>query len=221
MRIQGVLFDMDGVLIDSEQLGMKVFNRECEFLGLDTGDVFYRILGTTAAASRKICRERLGEDFPYDQVLGAVFQATLSAAMDGSMPLKPGLTQCLEELKEMGIRRAIATSTASFRVEKYLQGIPAFRGQFDGVICGDFLAHSKPEPDIYLAAAQVLNLSPENCLGVEDSRAGVESVHRSGAYCVMIPDLLPFGEDFAPWVDRVLPSLTELPGLIREINEEA
>lgn len=88
----------------------------------------------------------------------------------------------------------------------------------DATVCGDEIAHGKPAPDIYLAAAEALALRPEACLGVEDSANGLKALNAAGVPGVMIPDLVPYGEIFHGMVSHVLPSLLELPPLIKRLN---
>ena len=100
-------------------------------------------------------------------------------------------------------------------VQEYLD-INGFGPLFDVIVTGDRVAHGKPAPDIYLRAAELLQLAPAECAGVEDSLNGVKAVRAAGMRSVMIPDLLPYGPDFAPYVDVRLNSLHELLGALEE-----
>lgn len=217
--IRGVLFDMDGVLLDSERQGKGYLMGASEKLGYPmTEDNFNHLLGLTHAASRAYLTGVFGPGYPYDGVYGAFHQRLLEDASSGQLPVKKGVAECFRGLKERGIRTALATSSPREVVEQYIAGTPALQNVLDEIVCGPEVAHSKPEPDIYLKAARRLGLIPAECIGVEDSRAGVRSLRAAGVLSVMVPDLVPFGPDEAPFVDHCLPDLTCLCTLIDRVN---
>lgn len=220
--IRGVLFDMDGVLLDSERQGKGYLMGASEKLGYPmTEDNFNHLLGLTHAASRAYLTGVFGPDYPYDGVYGEFHQRLLEDASSGQLPVKKGVAECFRGLKERGIRTALATSSPREVVEQYISGTPALQNVLDEIVCGPEVAHSKPEPDIYLEAAHRLGLTPAECIGVEDSRAGVRSLRAAGVISVMVPDLVPFGPDEAPFVDHCLPDLTCLCPLIDRVNLNA
>lgn len=220
--IRGVLFDMDGVLLDSERQGKGYLTGASQRLGYPmTEENFNRLLGLTHAASRAYLTGVFGPDYPYDQVFGEFHQRLLEDARTGRLPVKKGVAECFQGLKQRGVRTALATSSPREIVEQYISGTPALQGVLDQIVCGPEVANSKPAPDIYLEAAHRLGLSPAECVGVEDSRAGVRSLRAAGVISVMVPDLLPFGPDEAPFVDHCLPDLTCLCPLIDRINLNA
>ena len=213
--IQGCLFDMDGILLDTENLGMRLFSEISQNYGYDfPGTLYLKILGTNHHRSRKVLVRELGADFPADTVMKEMFDALLECARKGTMPIKPGVEACFQGLRERGIRMALATSTDKAVVKQYLELIPELRGVFDAVVCGSEVGESKPAPDIYLLAAERLGLTPMDCIGVEDSRNGLKSLTAAGIPSVMIPDLLPFDESLKPFTTWKLNSLTELCPLI-------
>lgn len=217
--IRGVLFDMDGVLLDSERQGRDYLVGTSQRLGYPmTNENFSHLLGLTHAASRAYLLDFYGPDYPYDEVYSTFHQQLLEDARTGRLPVKKGVAECFQGLKQRGIRTALATSSPREIVEQYIAGTPALQGVLDEIVCGPEVAHSKPAPDIYLEAASRLGLSPAECIGVEDSRAGVRSLRAAGVLSVMVPDLIPFGPDETPFVDHCLPDLTCLCPLIDRIN---
>lgn len=217
--IKGVLFDMDGVLLDTERLGATLMPGVSQKLGyFYPASLYRRVMGTNQQARSDIYHEAFGADFPADKLESSFFQAMMDVAAAGQLPLKPGLKECFDGLRARRLKVALATSTERRVVETYRQSVPELRTIFDATVCGVEIPRSKPAPDIYLLAAQKLGLRPEECVGVEDSRNGLRSLRAAGCYSVMIPDMLPYEESLAPFVDARLKDLTELCGLIDRLN---
>lgn len=217
--IRGVLFDMDGVLFDTETLGQELMPRAAAAYGKQMDkELYFRLLGVNEHLSRKILLEEYGSDFPFDAFHNAFLDYFLQIARAGQLPRKPGLAACMEGLKERGMKIALATSTQRPVVECYLSHTPELRECFDATVCGIEVPNGKPAPDIYRKAAEKLGLLPEECVGVEDSRNGVKSLRSAGCHSVMIPDLLPFSEELAPYVDSCLTGLDQLCALIDRLN---
>ncbi len=220
--IRAVLFDMDGVLFDTEELGLKAITKIAAELGYHVDRAFYQTtLGVPNAECESIYRAALGQDYPYQTSMER-FRAYFRAHNEQhAMPRKPGLMECLSGLKARGIKIALATSTVRPLVDMYFQKMPDIAAHFHATVCGGEVPRGKPAPDIYLAAAAAVGCAPGECAGVEDSFYGVQAVRASGAYSVMVPDMLPYGERFAPFVDTRLESLRELCPLIDRLNRQA
>ncbi len=220
--IRGVLFDMDGVLLDSERLGMAAFPAICARYGYQAGEaLFQKLLGTTNDLSRDILVQTFGDAFPFDEVMGELDRYRTREAEAGRMPLKKGLEACMAGLRARGVRRALATSSDRAVVEHYIAAIPQMQGVFDALVCGAEGGRSKPAPDIYLTAAKRLGLTPEECVGVEASENGLRSLTAAGVVSVMLPDLLPYGERFQGLVRYRLDDLSQLCPLIDRLNAGA
>lgn len=220
--IRAAIFDMDGVLFDTEKLGQQAMVRISAELGHPiTGAFYLKTLGVPNAECKLIYREGQGPDFPYDEAVRR-FRAYFSEYNRAHpLPRKPGLMECLTGLRARGVKAALATSTVRPLVMEYFANMPDVAACFDTLVCGGEVPRGKPAPDIYLAAAAALGMTPAECVGVEDSYYGVQSIRASGARCVMIPDLLPYGERFAPYVDDCLPSLAGVCPLIDRLNGKA
>ena len=218
--IQGVLFDMDGVLLDSERLGRDLFLAYCAQIGYPQADeaLYDAMLGCTREASCRILQDVLGPDFPAEESQNVFFASIAQAAVEGRMPVKRGIVECMQGLKARGVRIALATSTGRSVVESYIQHIPEMQNVFDAMVCGGEAGRSKPAPDIYLEAARRIGVPVESCIGVEDSLNGLKSLTAAGCVSVMIPDLLPYGDRVAPYVKYKLDHLGQLCGLIDRIN---
>lgn len=217
--IRGVLFDMDGVLFDTENLGQELMPKAAKAFGKEMDKALYhRLLGVNEHLGREIIREVYGDDFPYDPFHDRFLQYFLDLAEEGRLPRKPGLAQCMQGLKARGMKIALATSTRRPVVDCYLRNTPELCDVFDATVCGIEVPNGKPAPDIYLEAARRIGLTPEECMGVEDSRNGLRSLRAAGVVSVMIPDLIPFSEELAPYVDHCLEDLNALCPLIDRLN---
>lgn len=222
--IKGVLFDMDGVILDSERVGREIYIKRCHEHGYPkmNEDIYELLLGKTREEDRKTLARELGEDFPFDTVYDEYLSDLTAYADRGELPCKAGVKECFDGLKARGIKIALATSTARPVVEGYQKVIPAMADAFDFMVCGAEAGRSKPAPDVYLKAAAGLGLDIHECVGVEDSVAGLQSQTAAGvAARVLVPDLLPCDSRYDGIWDYCLTTLHELCALIDRLNENA
>lgn len=204
---QAVVFDMDGVIFDSERLVIetwKVVAEKYGIAGIDQACLSCTGLNREATAIRM--REIYGEQFPYEtykKEASALFHERYDR---GRLPMKPGVVELLQFLKDRNICVALASSTRSEIVRQELAdaGIISY---FDEVICGDMVAHSKPAPDIFLKACECLHVDPQEAYGIEDSYNGIRAAHAAGLWPIMVPDLCPPTEEMRQLTEAVLPSL--------------
>lgn len=212
--IQAVIFDMDGVLFDTERLGLAQQLKACRDIGCPvTQELIMRTMGSSMVAGREIMLNALGQDFPYEKMIERWTELMYEDMAINGIPQKPGIQELLDVLKEKGIKNAVATSNNRSIVENYMQ-MAGLMNSFDAVVCGDSIQRSKPAPDIYLCAAEKLGAEPSKCMGVEDSVNGVKSVRAAGMVCVMVPDLIPFAKELSPYVDHCVPTLKDIIPLL-------
>ena len=189
MKIRGVISDMDGVILDSEKLYVRFWCEAGNFYG-------YPMQPEHALGIRSMARpyaiEKLqgwfGEGFDYDLVRNKRVELMDAYVNEHGIDAKPGAKELLSYLKEQGFRVALATATAKDRAEAYLDRLDLLK-YFDVVASARMVAHGKPEPDIYVYAADQLGLKPQECLALEDSPNGVRSAHAAGCKTILVPDL--------------------------------
>jgi len=188
-----VIFDMDGLLLDTERLIAEHWDRFAQREGLDREQVraaCMASIGINVEAVRQVVREHFGPDFPYETYRQKVQESIAADLKDRSMPVKKGAFELLEYLKRIGMPAVVASSSPKSVVEKEL-GETGLLPYFTEVFGGDDAARSKPAPDLFLKAATSMGTAPENCLVLEDSYNGIRAAHAAGMMSVMVPDLLP------------------------------
>ncbi|MGN0377729.1 MAG: HAD family hydrolase [Suilimivivens sp.] len=219
MKYKAVIFDMDGVIFDSERLVMEGWLEVARKYGIDgIEEVFGRCIGVNAQATRQIVLEYYGEDFPYEaykKETSALFHARYG---NGKLPMKPGVKELLSYLKEAGYLIGLASSTRQAVVEQEIRDAGLFC-YFDKLVCGDMLKKSKPEPDIYLMACEQLSVKPKEAVAIEDSYNGIRSASRAGLTAVMVPDMVQPDEEMKNLAHMICKDLFEVKNWI-EKNEK-
>lgn len=189
MKIKGVISDMDGVILDTEKLYVRFWCEAANFYG-------YPMQKHHALSIRSMARvfaiEKLkgyfGEDFDYYAVHSKRIELMDKYIEENGIEAKSGAEQLLLYLKENGYKVALATATAFERTKTYLERLDLYK-YFDEIVCASMVSKGKPEPDIYIYAAQKLGLSPQDCIALEDSQNGIRSASSAGCKTVMVPDL--------------------------------
>jgi HAD superfamily hydrolase (TIGR01509 family) len=189
-RPAAVLFDMDGLLLDTESISRSTMIAAMATLGLTMTEAdFIPLIGVPDDVNRVHLAGVHGADFDYDAMRAA--QARIKDAQWGDQrPLKPGARRIVEAIAAMGIPAAVATSSHRISADAHL-GAMGLRPFFNAVRTRDDVANGKPHPDLYLAAAAALGMAPGDCLALEDSHNGVRAAHAAGVPVIMVPDLLP------------------------------
>lgn len=208
-RITGAVFDMDGLMIDTEKLYLRYWKQAAADFGYDMQDEHvYAIRSLARKYSIPKLKSFFGQDFPTEDVRARRTELINAHIRDNGIELKKGLFELLDWLKAHGVKLAVATATPRERAEMYLKKINAL-DYFDAVICGDMITNGKPDPDIYLTAARELGLPPEQCAAFEDSPNGIKAAHSAGCHAVMIPDMTPPDEEITPLLDAVYNDLEQ------------
>ncbi len=210
MNYEAVVFDMDGVIFDSERAVMNCWLELAQKYNIkDIEKPYFACVGTTMTRTREIMLDTYGEDFPYDEYARESSLMYHEKYDGGKLPMKPGVIELLSYLKEKGKKIALASSTRRETVTNQLRwaGIIDY---FDVIICGDMVARSKPAPDIFLKACQELGVSPENTYAIEDSYNGIRAAHAGQLRPIMVPDLLEANDEMRGMAECVCDNLNEV-----------
>ena len=205
-----VIFDMDGVIFDSERLIADLWREVAEEKKMPDIDIaIQRSIGITNDATTQVFKELYGEDFPYEEYKKIVSTRFHAKYDNGNLPTKPGIKELLVFLKENKVPTAVASSTRTAVVETEIHDA-GLLPYFDRIIGGDQVTHSKPNPEIFLKAADALNAKPEECYIIEDSFNGIRAAHAAGMHPVMVPDLLEPDDEIKALYEEIFPSLVEV-----------
>lgn len=216
--IEAVVFDMDGLMFDTEKIGIETWKKIAEEWNYPKLDgLIFSCFGTNHNYKRKYFAEVLGENFPYDDFVKKEIEVTSETLKREGIPHKRGLTELLVFLRKNGIKCAVATSTPEYPAVEHLKngGVFCF---FDAVVTGDMTEKGKPCPDIYLKACDMLGVEPENALGLEDSYNGVRAICAAGMKAVMIPDMVLPNDEIKEKCFAIKQSLLDVIELVKLIN---
>lgn len=193
--MKAVVFDMDGVLFDTEIVCMKAWMAVAGKNGMpDMEEVFPKCIGLNSNDSRQIVMKAYGEDFDYPRFRQEASDWLQAYMKENGLPVKPGVPEILRWLKDAGYKVGLASSTRSSSVFGHLEQ-SGFRDYFQTVVTGDMVEHSKPRPDIYLLACRELGVEPEQAYAIEDSPNGIRSAHAAGMRPIMVPDMIAPDEE--------------------------
>lgn len=189
-QLQAVVFDMDGLMFDSERVVQLSWDRAGETLGYGPlGHNIVNTLGTNLTNRKLYFKKQYGKDFPFDEFLKIYREAYYEYLEGHGVPAKEGLHEILEVLKEKNLKIGVATSSTANHAWANLER-EHIKDYFHVVITGDMVHRGKPEPDIYLKACAKLEVSPDTAIALEDAVNGIQSAYRAGMMPVMIPDLV-------------------------------
>lgn len=190
MPIAATIFDMDGLLIDSERIALRTFQSICDEHDLGEQSALYmQLLGTTDATSADILRRTLPTHIDVD-VFMTSWTSLYAHETHSAVPLLHGVHELLDHLDRIDMPRAVATSTQTEAARHKLHNSGILH-RFNQITGGDQVAQGKPAPDIYLLAAERLAVDPADCLALEDSPNGVRAALAAGMHVVQIPSLTP------------------------------
>ncbi len=213
--VRAVIFDMDGVLIDTEkhyniawceaakQAGYTDFTREHALM----------LRSCDARAASKMMKGIFGEQFDYYAIREIRRTIVAKRLAKYGLEKKPGLDEILAFLHKKGIKTAVATATPLELTLQHLEKI-GVKDQFDKIVSAKQVENGKPAPDVYLYACEQIGEQPRDCIAVEDSPNGIRSAYAAGCMPVMVPDLTEPDEELKPLLYAVVKTLADIQGII-------
>jgi HAD superfamily hydrolase (TIGR01509 family) len=212
-RIGAVIFDMDGLMLDTERLHLEHWRKATQDFGYDTMEsVYMQSFGLNSRDTEGLFLRHFGESFPYVAIRDRWREYADHHVEHFGVPYKAGLIDLLNLLKPRQIPKAVATSTRRAGALRLLDKVGILE-HFDVVVGGDEVTKGKPHPEIFLTAAERLQVEPAACLVFEDSPAGIRAAHAAGMIPVLVPDLISPPDDVRALAFRILESLEDAPDL--------
>lgn len=188
--MKSVIFDMDGVLFDTERLCLESWLAVSKRQGIeDMAEFFPKCIGRNGPDTRALVLEHYGADFPYEEFCKEASVQFHRLVEQNGLPVKKGVHEILNFLKQENWAVGLASSTAYKSVTAHLEQA-GLRDCFSVIVTGDMVEHSKPQPDIYLMACDRLGKQPDRCYAIEDSPNGIRAAYRAGMKPIMVPDLV-------------------------------
>lgn len=212
--IKAVLFDMDGLLLDTEKLLVRFWQEAASEAGFNmTREIALNIRSMHRSFAVPYLKSVLGDNFDYAKTRARRMELMSDYLAENGLELKKGAKELLTYLNENNIPAAVVTATDSERAEKYLKETGIF-GYFERIISATMVKEGKPKPDIYLYAAEQLGLEPYECAALEDSPNGVKSAASAGCRTIMVPDLTEPDEELSGIIAARANSLEDVVEII-------
>lgn len=220
MILELVIFDMDGLMFDTEPLGAVCFARATKQFGYIIEEEFrYKLIGINANDHYALMKSKFGQDCPAKEIHELSKKLRSDYLYKHGIVIKPGLFELITYLKNKGIKIAVASSSAYSKINEYL-ALAGLKNIFDLIVGGDDLEHGKPDPEIFLKVLKYFKIAADHALVLEDSTNGILAANAANIPVVCVPDYLPNCKEVLARTSAVLPSLVEVKNEIMKIFEE-
>lgn len=214
LNLKAVIFDVDGLIFDTEQLYLDLWPIAGEQMGFAiTKEMAFETAGWAALESELIFQKYLGKAFSFQKAKAYMVPLITQRIEENGMPFRPGAKELIKLLHDKGIPLAVGTSNTKENITKFFDfaGITQYFTAYSTV---DVAGRAKPAPDIYALAAKMLGVSPNECLALDDSPMGITSAFLAGCVPIAVPDLLPATKEVEEQAFMVIDSLEHLPALL-------
>lgn len=209
-EIKAIIFDMDGVIFDTERVYLDIWSKVFEKYGYKiTKEIYISVMGRGRKKVKEIFLKNFGEDMPIEEMYLEKDAMLFKVIENNEVPMKLGAYDLLKYLKENNYKIALATSAKRDRVKKQIEGAE-IKSFFDTVVCGDDIVNSKPNPEIFIRAACNLEVEKENCIVIEDSPAGIEAAYNANIIGFHVEDLKKADENIEKYCYKSFKNLIEV-----------
>jgi HAD superfamily hydrolase (TIGR01509 family) len=213
--VEAVLFDMDGLLVDTEAVYIEAYHAAAKTFGVEMSMALcHAMIGVPRMECETMIQEHFGPAFQVDR-FQLCFREHAERLMAQEVPVKPGARELLVWLGKRGLPLAVATSSRPTTVERHLSRA-GLLGHFKAIATRYDVERPKPHPDVYLEAARRLGAAPERCIAFEDSNIGLAAAHAAGTMAIMVPDILPPSDEVRAKCMTIVPDLHAALALLRE-----
>lgn len=215
--IKAIIFDMDGLMIDSERVTFEFYQERLKDMNLTMDEEFYKtLLGKPIKGIYQRFYDVYGNDFPIENVIQDVHQLMAERFETEGVPVKKGLVELLHYLKDNNYKTIVATSSNRDRVDKILAQakITEF---FDDSICGDEVTKGKPNPEVFLKSCQKLGVNVDEAIVLEDSEAGIQASYDANIKVICIPDMKYPEKQYEEKTFKILKDLTEVTAYLKSL----
>ena len=215
--IKAIIFDMDGLMIDSERVTFECYQERLKDMNLTMDEEFYKtLLGKPIKGIYQRFYDVYGNDFPIENVIQDVHQLMAERFEKEGVPVKKGLVELLHYLKDNNYKTIVATSSNRDRVDKILAQakITEF---FDDSICGDEVTKGKPNPEVFLKSCQKLGVNVDEAIVLEDSEAGIQASYDANIKVICIPDMKYPEKQYEDKTFKILKDLTEVTAYLKSL----
>ena len=207
-KISLIIFDMDGLMFDTERIALQVWEKAGSDFGYKIEQpAVLEAIGADEKGTEKILKKYLGEEFPFHEVRKRRIEYFMQYIESHGIPVKDGLYELLEFLEQKSVFKAVATSTERERTERFLD-LAGIKNKFDIIVCGDEVTRGKPDPEIYLTAAEKIGCTTDECIVLEDSEHGIMAAAGAGMLPVLIPDIKRPSKEVEKFLYREFESLS-------------
>lgn len=217
-NIKAIIFDMDGLMFDSERLSMDCAKKVAGDWGFVLDDDFIVTLyGKRGSDKKQMYKDRLGDSFDFDLFYKTYVGLKMEIITRGELCVKKGLFSLLDFLTQNNIPMSIVSGNKQSSIEVYLQSCNIDKNLFSTIVGGERVSKGKPDPEGFLIACKELGFGPEQVLVLEDASPGIIAAHRAGCKSIFVPDILPPNEECKKLFDKEFEDLDQVKDFLKQI----